>query len=363
VILCLKIIGGDGYLTPIERLIVLLRDENLKGIFIKGAVSIRYFTGFTGGDSLLYVDSNHKIIITDSRYILQAKNEAPDCEIVEHNGMWLEAGKLQLSGKIALDGDCFSYSEQCALAAALPNVTWENFDIVALRSVKTTLELEFITQAVALSDKAFAQLIPYVKEGMSELALAAQLEFNMRKLGSEEVAFSTIVASGVRSALPHGMPTEKKVAKGDFITFDFGATYKGYRSDITRTLVMGEAAAWQREVYDIVLQANLLGENSVKAGITGFEVDAKVRKFIADNGYGAYFGHGLGHGVGMDIHEQPVLSRRDTKTILPVNAVVTIEPGIYIPGKGGVRIEDTVVVTQDGCHILTATPKQLLEIS
>jgi Xaa-Pro aminopeptidase len=160
-----------------------------------------------------------------------------------------------------------------------------------------------------------------------------------------------------------GMPTEKKVAKGDFITFDFGATYKGYRSDITRTLVMGEAAAWQREVYDIVLQANLLGENSVKAGITGFEVDAKARKFIADNGYGAYFGHGLGHGVGMDIHEQPVLSRRDTKTILPVNAVVTIEPGIYIPGKGGVRIEDTVVVTQDGCHILTATPKQLLEIS
>lgn len=354
---------GDGYLTPIERLIVSLHDENLKGVFIKGSVSIRYFTGFTGDDSLLYVDSTHKIIITDSRYILQAKNEAPDCEIIEHSGMWLEAGKLQLAGKVALDGDYFSYSEQCALAAALPNVVWENVDLVALRRVKTALELEFITKAVAISDRAFAELIPHIKVGMSELELAAQLEFNMRKLGSEGVAFSTIVASGIRSALPHGMPTEKIVEKGDFITFDFGATYKGYRSDITRTLVLSKATAWQREVYDIVLQANLLGENSVKEGITGFDVDAKVRQFIADNGYGAYFGHGLGHGVGMDIHEQPVLSRRGPKTILPVNAVVTIEPGIYIPGKGGVRIEDTVVVTQDGCHILTATPKQLLEIN
>jgi len=359
----LKNYWGDEHLTPIERLIVSLHRKRIQGIFIKGAVSIRYFTGFAGDDSLLYVDSTHKIIITDSRYTLQAKNEAPDCEIIEHSGLWLEAGKLQLSGKVALDGDYFSYSEQCALAAALPNVTWENVDLVDFRQIKNTLELELITQAVDISDKAFAQLIPHIKEGISELELAAQLEFNMRKLGSEGVAFSTIVASGVRSALPHGIATEKLVAKGDFITFDFGATYKGYRSDITRTLVMGKAAAWQREVYDIVLQANLLGESSVKEGITGFDVDDEVRRFIADNGYGAYFGHGLGHGVGLDIHEQPVLSHSGRKTILPVNAVVTIEPGIYIPGKGGVRIEDTVVVTQDGCHILTATPKQLLEIS
>jgi Xaa-Pro aminopeptidase len=270
---------------------------------------------------------------------------------------------LQLSGTVALDGDYFSYSEQCALAAALPNVTWENVDLVALRQVKNALELEYITTAVAISDEAFTQLIPYIRVGISEVELAAQLEFNMRKLGSEGAAFSTIVASGARSALPHGIATGKLVAKGDLVTFDFGAIYKGYCSDITRTLVLGEAADWQKEIYSIVLNANLLGESTVKSGITGFEVDAKVRSFIADNGYGAYFGHGLGHGVGLDIHEQPVLSRSGRKTMLSANAVVTIEPGIYIPGKGGVRIEDTVVVTQDGCHILTATPKQLLEIS
>ncbi|MFA7068036.1 MAG: M24 family metallopeptidase, partial [Acidaminococcaceae bacterium] len=168
--------------------------------------------------------------------------------------------------------------------------------------------------------------------------------------------------SGARSALPHGLATAKLVTKGDFITFDFGAVYKGYRSDITRTLVMGRAFDWQRDIYEIVLQANLLGESTVKSGITGCEVDAKVRKFIADSGYGAYFGHGLGHGVGLDIHEKPVLSRSGGEVLLPVNSVVTVEPGIYIPGKGGVRIEDTVVVTQEGCHVLTATPKQLQEI-
>jgi Xaa-Pro aminopeptidase len=354
---------GDEELTPIERLIIFLRQERINGIFIKGAVSIRYFTGFSGDDSLLYVDSAHRIIITDSRYTLQAKNEAPDCEIIEHvGGLWSEAGKLQISGIVALDGDYFSYAEQGALAAVLPNVAWENVDLVAFRQVKTASELDFITRAVAISDEAFAQLVPHINEGTSELELAAQLEFNMRRLGSEGAAFSTIVASGVRSALPHGIATGKLIAKGDFITFDFGAIYKGYCSDITRTVVMGNAEAWQREIYDVVLQANLLGENIVKAGITGAEIDAQVRNFIADNGYGEYFGHGLGHGVGLDIHEKPVLSRSG-KTTLPINAVVTVEPGIYIPGRGGVRIEDTVVVTQEGCHILTATPKQLLEIS
>ncbi|MDD4319979.1 MAG: Xaa-Pro peptidase family protein [Acidaminococcaceae bacterium] len=346
-----------------EKLLALLDEQKLTGIFVKGDISIRYFTGFTGGDSLLYVDDNRKIIITDSRYTLQAKNEAPECEIIEHKGgFWSEVAKLNLSGTSALDGDYFSYSEQCALAAAVPNVTFKNINLVSLRQVKTQRELDLIVKAVEISDTAFTQLIPCIKEGVSEMELAAQLEFNMRKLGSEGVAFETIVASGARSALPHGLATAKLVTKGDFITFDFGAVYKGYRSDITRTLVMGRAFDWQRDIYEIVLQANLLGESTVKSGITGCEVDAKVRKFIADSGYGAYFGHGLGHGVGLDIHEKPVLSRSGGELLLPVNSVVTVEPGIYIPGKGGVRIEDTVVVTQEGCHVLTATPKQLQEI-
>lgn len=350
-------------MTPIERLLILLHEQEVSGIFIKGDVSVRYFTGFTGGDSLLYVDSKRKIIITDSRYVLQAKEEAPECEIVEHtNGFWAEVAKLKLAGTFALDGDYFSYTEQCALAAAVPDVIFKNINLVALRQIKTQEELQLITKAVEISDVAFAKLIPCIKEGVSEIELAAKLEFNMRKLGSEGVAFATIVASGTRSALPHGLATEKLITSGDFVTFDFGAIYKGYRSDITRTLVVGTASGWQRDIYKIVLQANLLGESIVKSGMTGSEVDAKVRKFIADSGYGAYFGHGLGHGVGLDIHEKPVLSRSSGNVLLPVNSVVTVEPGIYIPGKGGVRIEDTVVVTQQGCRVLTTAPKQLQEI-
>ncbi len=351
-------------MTPIERLLVLLKEEDVTGIFIRGASSIRYFTGFTGDDSLLYLDCSHKIIITDSRYTLQVKNEAPECTVIEHKGGFAsEIVKWKLCGCFALDGDHFTFSEQSTLAVALPEVTWKNVNLAELRQVKTEEELKNITRAVEISDQAFIQLMPDIHEGVKEAQLAAKLEYNMRKLGSEKTAFATIVASGCRSALPHGLATEKVLAKGDFVTFDFGAVYNGYCSDITRTLVVGYAADWQKEIYSIVLQANLLGESILQAGVAGCQIDAQVRKFIADKGYGAYFGHGLGHGVGLDIHEQPVLSARNIDKLLPINSVVTVEPGIYIPGKGGVRIEDTVVVTKEGCRVLTTVPKQLQEIS
>jgi Xaa-Pro aminopeptidase len=349
-------------LTPVEKLRTLLANENADGIFVKGDASLRYLTGFTGGDSLLYIDKEQKIIITDSRYTLQVKQQAPDCTLVEHtNGFWQAVAQLRVGKNLALDGDYFSYADQCSLAEVLPEATWQSLSLAGLRQVKTQQELNEITKAVDIADEAFRQLIPHIKAGVTEAALAAELEYNMRRLGSEKTSFTTIVASGIRSALPHGVASDKLVETGDFITFDFGATYHGYCSDITRTVVVGKAAAWQKEIYNIVLQAHLLGEAILKPGLTGQEVDAKVRQYIADKGYGQYFGHGLGHGVGLEIHEMPVLNTRNNIP-LPMGAVVTIEPGIYLPGKGGVRIEDTVLLTADGARKLTASPKELREL-
>ncbi len=349
-------------MNPIQSLLELLHQKKLTGIFIKGAASIRYFTGFTGGDSLLYIDNTKQIIITDSRYTLQVKQEAPGCQVLEHTqGLWSEADKVGACGIVGIDGNYFSYTDWQQLSAALPQMKWQSVDLTPLRQLKTAEELSLIKQAVAISDEAFEQLLPHIGAGRQESELAAELEYNMRRLGSERAAFATIVASGERSALPHGIASDKIVAAGDFVTFDFGAVYHGYRSDITRTVVVGTAAPWQKEIYDIVLQANLLGEATVKAGVTGQAVDKTVRDYITEQGYGQYFGHGLGHGVGLDIHECPVLNKRDT-TVLRPNAVVTVEPGIYIPTQGGVRIEDTVVVTETGCQVLTSVAKQLFEI-
>ena len=349
-------------MKALERLRAFLEQEKVDGIFIKGDSSIRYFTGFTGGESLLYVDARRAVIITDSRYTLQVRQQAPECELVEHlHGFWPEAAKLPQSDNLALDGDYFSYTEQCALAAVLPHAAWKNVNLVGLRAVKTPEEMQLIRRAVAISDEAFLQLLPHIRAGRKESELAAELEYNMRKLGSTKPSFETICASGKRSALPHGVASDKVVEEGDFITFDFGATYGGYCSDITRTVVVGKAAPWQKEIYDIVLQDNLLGEKTLKAGLTGIQVDGAVRDFIGSKGYGPNFGHGLGHGVGLDIHEKPVLNRANGQP-LPAGAVVTIEPGIYLPDKGGVRIEDTVLVTETGCERLTSVPKELKEL-
>lgn len=349
-------------MKALERLRAFLEQEKVDGIFIKGDSSIRYFTGFTGGESLLYVDARRAVIITDSRYTLQVRQQAPECELVEHlHGFWPEAAKLPQSDNLALDGDYFSYTEQCALAAVLPHAAWKNVNLVGLRAVKTPEEMQLIRRAVAISDEAFLQLLPHIRAGRKESELAAELEYNMRKLGSTKPSFETICASGKRSALPHGVASDKVVEEGDFITFDFGATYGGYCSDITRTVVVGKATPWQKEIYDIVLQANLLGEKTLKAGLTGIQVDGAVRDFIGSKGYGPNFGHGLGHGVGLDIHEKPVLNRANGQP-LPAGAVVTIEPGIYLPDKGGVRIEDTVLVTETGCERLTSVPKELKEL-
>lgn len=351
-------------MNRMDRLRQFLQDNGLSGIFIKGLSSIRYFTGFTGDDSLVYVDKEQAIIITDSRYTLQAESQASECLVMEHkDGLWEIAGKLNFSEKrIAFDGDCFSYHDFDCLRKQMGAANLSSVSLVGLRSIKDEEEIELIKKAVDISDKAFEFMLNKLHAGMTETEAAALLEFEMRRLGSEGVSFPTIVASGIRSALPHGIATSKFIENGDFVTFDFGAIYAGYHSDITRTVVIAKSSSWQHEIYELVREAQLLGIKNARAGITGAELDAIVRSFITSHGYGQYFGHGLGHGVGLDIHELPVASKRG-KEKLETNMLVTVEPGIYIPGKGGVRIEDVIVIAPDGCNILTNASKQLFEIN
>ena len=349
-------------MKPLPTLRTFLQEEGVQGIFIKGDSSIRYFTGFTGGESLLYVDALRAVLITDSRYILQAQQQAPECEILEHqHGLFSVVDQVRPAWRLALDGDYFSYTEATALQKALPKASFKNVNLVFLRAVKSPEDQRKMFKAAAIADDAFHELIPHIKVGRRESELAAELEYNMRKRGAQKTSFDTIVASGVRSALPHGVASNKVIEEGDFVTFDFGCIYDGYCSDMTRTVVMGKAAPWQKEIYEIVLAANELGEEVLFPGKTGIEVDQAVRDFIASKGYGAYFGHGLGHGVGLDIHEKPNLNKGNPDPI-PVGAIVTVEPGIYLPGKGGVRIEDTVIVTEWGCERLTLVEKELMEI-
>lgn len=349
-------------MTRLEHLRSYLRQSELNGIFIKGLASLRYFTGFTGDDSLAFIDDQRVFLFTDSRYTLQAAREAPNAAVIEqHEGIWAEVAKKSFGKKIGFEGDFFTYSDFMALTANVPNKEWINVNLTALRIVKEREELELLKKAVAISDQAFEAIIPELSVGMTELEAAALLEYKMREFGSEGVAFPTIVASGWRSALPHGIASEKPFALGDFVTFDFGAVFKGYHSDITRTIVIGKAELWHKEIYGVVQEAQLLGCRTAKADITGAELDAVVREYIASKGYGEYFGHGLGHGVGLEIHELPVASKKGLELLQP-NMTLTIEPGIYIPGRGGVRIEDTVVITPEGCQILTGVSKQLLEI-
>lgn len=233
--------------------------------------------------------------------------------------------------------------------------------INAIRRIKTPEELECLAKAEAVGDAAFADILKILKPGMTELDTAAELEYSMKKHGAQGFSFDTIIASGLNSSMPHAVPGTRRLENGDFVTMDFGCVIDGYCSDMTRTVVLGKAGEKQKEIYNTVLRAQTEALAVLKAGMKGSEVDAAARNIIRDAGYGEYFGHGLGHSVGLYIHEEPRLSPTDD-TVLEENMIETVEPGIYVPGFGGVRIEDMVVVTADGCRNLAHSPKELIEL-
>lgn len=350
-------------MTRINKIWEVILKEQLDCVIIKDVTTIRYLTGFTGDSSLLYIDKLKGILITDGRYVQQAKNEMRLFQVLEYTGsIWAAAAELAKGARtIGFDGNHFTYNEYFELSSLVHHASLKSVDFGNIRMIKDNKELDMMLKAASIADEAFYKLLDDIRPGRTERSLAGRLEYYMRALGSEKTAFDTIVASGARSALPHGMATDKVVELGDFVTFDFGAVYNGYHSDMTRTVVMGAASDWHKEIYTIVEEAQRKGVKAARVGMTGRELDAIVRDKIVSCGYGEYFVHGLGHGVGLEIHEMPNINKRGN-TQLETGMIFTVEPGIYIPGKGGVRIEDTVVLTEDGAKPLNGVRKQLIEI-
>ena len=265
--------------------------------------------------------------------------------------------------KVGFEDQHIGYAEYERWTRQIPGKTWIEMgeSLNDLRMIKEQWELDCLEKAESIGDAAFSHILNVIKPGMTELAIAAELEYFMKQNGASGTSFDTIIASGLNSAMPHAIPSDKKIEEGDFVTMDFGCKYNGYCSDMTRTIVVGKASEKQREIYSIVLEAQLAALDALRPGLTGQEVDKVARDIIEKAGYGAYFGHGLGHSVGLFIHESPRLSPKGM-TLMQENMIQTVEPGIYLPGFGGVRIEDMVVVTADGHKNFAHSKKELIEL-
>ncbi len=326
----------------------------------------RYISGFHGSAGTLVVSQRRAYLLTDFRYIEQAKVQAPEFEVVRIGEPGVDALRDLLQAdeikSLGFEQDFVSYAQYEDLKQRLSVQLVPLSGIVEkLRLVKDETEIAHMQRATEIAEAAFEQVLPEIKVGRSELEIALDLEFAMRRLGAEGVAFPIIAASGPRSSLPHGRPTERVLQAGDFLTLDFGAISGGYCSDMTRTVVLGRPSDKQREIYNIVLEAQLKAQKAVCPGLPGKELDQVARDIITEAGYGEYFGHSLGHGVGLQVHEGPRASKTSTDVLQP-GMIVTIEPGIYLPGWGGVRIEDMVLVTETGYHNFNSHDKELIII-
>ncbi|MBQ4145998.1 MAG: aminopeptidase P family protein [Clostridia bacterium] len=342
--------------------------EKCDAIYITSPHNLRYFTGFKGGEGTALVGKSFKYLFVDSRYTTQAQIEAPNFEVIEFTGGKKNAeikAKLEKHHilSVCFEDEQMSYAEYSSAKNSFSNVEFQGIskELSMLRMVKTKDELDNLRKAEQIGVDAFLKVLPLLEVGTAETDIAAELEYQMRKLGASGAAFDTIVVSGIKTSMPHGKPNSKKLENGDFVTMDFGCRYNGYCSDMTRTVVIGKATDEQKKIYQTVKQAQEVGLLAIKAGVSGKDADFAAREIIEKAGYGKYFGHSLGHGVGLLIHELPNLSPL-SNIKLEAGMIVTCEPGIYVPDLGGVRIEDMVCVTEDGIENLTHLDKELLEL-
>jgi Xaa-Pro aminopeptidase len=333
-------------------------------LLILDLANIRYLAGFTGSDGALVISATDCWFLTDSRYTTQANHEVVGPRIVEYKRKLDGIADLLVENqarRLGFEAEHATVAMHAALAAALPGVelvpVGEELD--ALRAVKDVDETALLDTCAGIASAALLGIIGLIRPGAVERDLALELEFAMKRGGAEEKSFDFIVASGERGALPHGRASDKSLRNGELVTLDFGAVYRGYCSDETVTVAVGQPDARQREIYTIVKDAHDRAVEKVRPGVALRELDDAARGYIEKKGFGSFFGHGLGHGVGLQVHEKPVVSYR-SDGIVEEGMVFTIEPGIYIPDWGGVRIEDTVVVTADGCRLLTRVPKELM---
>jgi len=339
---------------------ITLQEKELDSLILSKPENIRYLTGYTGDTGVYVQVGKEQYLLTDFRYEEQAKRQAIDCEVVTVKGAYAEPVAELVKGRTGFEGSVLTWAEGEAFRDRCGDLKDISGWIEDLRKIKTKQEQELIQKASEISQEAFWQTLEAIRPGMAEREVAAELDYRMRRLGAERTSFTTITVAGANSSLVHGEPSEYRLQPGDFLLMDFGCVYQGYCSDMTRTVGIGSVSQRQKEIYKIVKEAQAEALAVIKPGVTYQEADRAARQVIEQAGFGSRFGHSLGHGVGLEIHEKPTLSPK-SEGILQPGMVVTVEPGIYLEGEFGIRIEDLVVVNDVNCdNLCQNTPKELL---
>lgn len=351
----------------LDKLILSL-PKAVDGMLIISETNRRYFTSFSSSDGVLLATKRGSVFLTDSRYIEEAQNKVGCCEVAELKKLSEQLPELCKSfgvKTLMVEAERLTVAQLNAYRKILKGVllTTVGGDAIIdkLRMQKNEEELESIIKAQRIAEKAYEHILRFIREGVTERDIALELDFFMLKNGAEAISFETIAVSGANTSKPHGVPTDKKICSGDFVTMDYGAVVNGYHSDMTRTVAVGEVSDEQINVYNTVLEAQLRALSVLKEGVRCSDADAAARDYIKEKGYADFFRHSTGHGVGLEIHEKPNLSPKNTD-FLKCGNIVTVEPGIYIPGKFGVRIEDMAIITKNSCENLTKIPKKLAKI-
>ena len=352
-------------MNHLKQIAAKLPEYGIDAMLLNSEPGEYYAVGFHGEGNVV-VTAEKCFYFTDSRYIEAANNLITGAEIAmtghsrNYRAMVQEVIDQCHIETLGFEESYLSVADyelwdKGLTARLVPAQKLVN----SLRAAKDAEEIALMRKAQEITDRAFDEICKFIQPGMTEQEIAARLQYDMLRFGAEKMSFDPIVVSGPNGSLPHGVPSSKQVQKGEFLTMDFGCKYGGYCSDMTRTVALGEPTGEMKKVYQTVLEAQLAGIAVTRAGVPGKSIDAAARKVIADAGYGEYFGHGYGHSLGIEIHESPNANTRE-ETLLPVGAVVSAEPGIYLPGKFGVRIEDVTILREDGCEILTKSPKELI---
>jgi Xaa-Pro aminopeptidase len=349
------------------RLLKAMAQAGSEAFVVTSPPDVRYFSGFSGSNGALLLMPERVVLATDGRYRVQAQQESPDVDVLITRALLQElltAAHAHGVTRVGFDPGAVSVAVWRRTMADVPQVEFEaaDIDVAGLRQVKDDGELAALRKACRISTEALADLLTQIQVGMTEIEVARLLEMLMGRRGAPDRAFDSIVAGGPHSAIPHHQPGERPLSPGDLLKIDFGAAYDGYHADCTRTFVVAaEPTDWQTRIHAVVLRAQQAGMAALRPGVSGREVDRIARSVIEDAGYGQYYGHGLGHGVGLEIHEVPFLGQNSTHTV-EARVPLTVEPGIYLPDRGGVRIEDTVIVLDSGIEILTDFPRELARV-
>lgn len=351
-------------MSRVENIQRKLQEKQIDALLITSSYNLEYASGFTGTTGLSVITKDKAFFVTDFRYTEQATKQAVGFEVIQNKGpIFDEVAQIIKNEKISRLGfeeNHVTYATYQSIDKAFDSTLVPVTSLIEeLREIKDNSEVALIQEAIRITEAAYDYILTYIKPGMTEIQVANELDFFMREKGASGVSFDTIVASGIRSAMPHGVASDKVIEQGDMITIDFGCYYKGYVSDMTRTFALGDPGEELKKIHQIVLDANLKVTQAAKVGVTGADLDKIARDYISEHGYGEAFGHSTGHGIGLEVHEGPGISFKNDKP-LAVGNVITNEPGIYIPGLGGVRIEDDLLITAEGHRNLMQSTKELI---